>query len=394
MNRDTGEIETLVDVGRRQAADSSAQRRRIVGRHNLFHRVDRPSSASSTSRARSSRRAATAVAVPARPRRHGHHACVDRAVLRQRGDARPRTSRRWCSPRPRRAAVEVLADRAEGRHRDAVGRATCPGMPDNISTGPDGRIWVRDGRRRATPSSSGWRRGPRSCASCCGGCPTGCSRRSSAGGVGGRVRPRRPARAVAGVHTTHPRLRARHRARGARRPGVAGHASEHRRSPTASLPTLTIASIATPVTARLRGFRRGNRLICRLDGDLERLCRDALPRWPRRCALVGTPAIACGRAQRRPPTPTPARTRWRRRLPSTPRRCPRPATRPRRCRYRPSRSAATRCPAAASSSRPAPRRCPATSRPRRGWSPTSTPATSSPPATRTAGTARPASSRC
>ena len=39
-------------------------------------------------------------------------------------------------------AVEVLAHGPPGRNRDAAGASNLPGMPDNISTGSDGRIWV------------------------------------------------------------------------------------------------------------------------------------------------------------------------------------------------------------------------------------------------------------
>ena len=70
-----------------------------------------------------------------------------------------------------------------------------------------------------------------------------------------------------------------------------------------------------------------------------------------------------------------------------------PDPRPSRCPSRPSRSAATRCRDAASSPRRALPRFPRTSRPRPGWSPTSTPVTSSPPRDPHGGTAPPASSR-
>ena len=78
--------------------------------------------------------------VPSRSRRHR----ADRrpgAVLRQRrhadggrvgaGDRRDAGT----------SAVEVLADRTAGRDCHTRWRSTCPAMPDNLSTGADGRIW-------------------------------------------------------------------------------------------------------------------------------------------------------------------------------------------------------------------------------------------------------------
>ena len=52
------------------------------------------------------------------------------------------------------------------------------GMPDGLDRGPtagSGARWSR----RPTPPRTGWRRARRCCASCCGCCPSGCSRRSN-----------------------------------------------------------------------------------------------------------------------------------------------------------------------------------------------------------------------
>ena len=99
---------------------------------------------------------------------------------------------------------------------------------------------------------------------------------------------------------------------------------------------LTIASITTPVTARLPDS--GPPIAYSASRwRPRRHCCGVPPRWRRPCARWARP-----RSRGPSPTPTPARTRWRRRLPSTPPRCPRPATRRFRCRFRPSRSVGMR----------------------------------------------------
>ena len=104
------------------------------------------------------------------------------------------------------AAVEVLARRVRQAGTVTPLVVNLPGHPDNISTGADGRIWVRDGVARERGGGVVARRVRRACASCCGGCPTGCSP---------QIKPEVWAvafdpdsgEAVAGVRTEHPVVR-------------------------------------------------------------------------------------------------------------------------------------------------------------------------------------------
>ncbi len=222
MDRDTGEIEVLVEIGERQAPAVLLERRRIARRHNLFHRVDRPSSPSSTSRARSSRPAATAACSAATPTARSSTR-ARRPVLRQRPD--PDRGRVGAGVRrdPGPPAVQVLADRAEGRNRHAAGGepARHAGQPvDGQPTAGSGARWCR----RATPRRT-WLapRSPRL--------------RKLLWRLPDKLQPQiepmvwavafdpDTGAAVAGVHMKHPDFGARHRPGGARRPAVAGHAS-------------------------------------------------------------------------------------------------------------------------------------------------------------------------
>ena len=69
--------------------------------------------------------------------------------------------------------------------------ANLPGMPDNLSTGADGRHLVRSSSRRPTRLRIGWRTRHRWCAGCCGGCRRGFSpsRNRSSGSSHSTPRP-------------------------------------------------------------------------------------------------------------------------------------------------------------------------------------------------------------
>ena len=77
-----------------------------------------------------------------------------------------------------------------------------PGMPDNLSTGADGRIWVPSSRQ-PTRWRTGWPRGRRFSARCCGGCRSGCIPHPSRS-CGPSPSTPTAARPTAGVRMTHP----------------------------------------------------------------------------------------------------------------------------------------------------------------------------------------------
>ena len=138
--------------GGRTSADVLLQRRRIIRRHNLFHRVDQPLPLRVLQR-RGGRGSPHRVAVPPRSRRHRQRA-GRRSVLRQRRHADRRRVGVGVRRDHRLPAVQVLAHRRAGPARSPRWSSICPAIRTTsrpVATAGSGWRWSRT----ATGSANG-----------------------------------------------------------------------------------------------------------------------------------------------------------------------------------------------------------------------------------------------